>query len=165
MHNAPSVSYPVGRSRFALGILLAAWLAGFVGILLWLAQSQQHRPQAVLAFVLALGSGVWAAASWLRSASGRLVWTGSAWTWCCGSEDADGGVDVEVSPEVILDVQHSLLLRLQPEPGDRSSARVVWAWLDRGPHLSRWHDLRRAVYSRAKPDALPGTAGPRAAKQ
>jgi hypothetical protein len=164
MHNAPSVSYPVGRSRFALGILLAAWSSGLAGIALWLAQSQQSRAQAVLACVLALAAGLWAGASWLRSPIGRLVWSGSGWTWCSGSDGIDACIEVEVSPEVILDVQRCLLMRLQPEPGDRRPTKVIWGWLDRGSDAPRWNDLRRAVYSRAKPDALRGTPGPRAAK-
>ena len=35
MHNAPSVVYPLGRSRFQGGVLAALWLAGVLVTLLW----------------------------------------------------------------------------------------------------------------------------------
>ena len=35
MHGAPSVSFPVGRSRFAGFALLAVWGAGAAGVAAW----------------------------------------------------------------------------------------------------------------------------------
>jgi len=58
---------------------------------------------------------------------------------------------------VALDVQFSLLLYLA-----EANAARRWVWLDRSDMPERWQDLRRAVYSRAGSDALPGAEPPAA---
>ncbi len=42
MHNAPSVSYPAGRSHFAAALLLGIWLLGCVAAAFW----HLHTPEA-----------------------------------------------------------------------------------------------------------------------
>lgn len=135
MHSAPSVSYPVGRSRFALLVAAVAWLAGAAGIVAW----RLHVPAslleslAVVAVVVAGGAIAWRA--WARSPIGTLSWDGSAWTWSAGAAETG-------SVQAVLDIQRVMLLRWE-------AGRVTrWLWLERAMQPSRWDDVRRAVYSR-----------------
>ena len=143
MHNAPSVSYPAGRSRFAAALLAAVWLAGCAAAALWLRQAPfAWRPLAMCAALCAAGG--FAAWQWWRSPAGVLAWDGQAWRW--SAHPGEGSVTVA------LDLQRMMLLRWSA-PG---AAR--WLWLSRARGAQRWDDLRRAVYSRARPQA------PRSAK-
>jgi toxin CptA len=56
-----------------------------------------------------------------------------------------------------LDLQRLLLLRWHGAAGG-----VQWLWAERARHPDRWDALRRAVYSRATPDALQGAKPPAA---
>ena len=148
MHNAPSVSYPVGRPRFA-GLLAAClWLAGAAVALLWLHQADATGwRQAVMAAAL-LAIGGWALLSWLRSPQGELQWDGAAWTGLPGLGAGAAGLDVA------LDLQRVLLVRF------RASRSAHWLWLERSRCPPRWLELRRAVYSRARPPGLPPSRPP-----
>jgi toxin CptA len=148
MHNAPSVSYPAGRSRFAAVLLLAVWLLGCAAAGLWRLQSQDGRRPALMAVALA-AAGVLAAWRWWRTAPGTLQWDGEAWSWSVRA-GATGSV------EVALDLQRSLLVLW------RGAGASHWIWLDRTACAERWDELRRAVYSRARPSALPGAQRPAA---
>jgi toxin CptA len=146
MHNAPSVSYPVGRPRLA-GLLAAGlWLVGASATALWLQQVDAPGwRQGVAATALAV-IGAWALRCWLRSPSGELRWDGAGWT---GPAGAAGGALV-----VALDLQRMLLVRWQAPASPR------WLWLERSRCPQRWLDLRRAVYSRARPQALSAARPP-----
>ena len=139
MHNAPAVSYPVGRSSFALAAMTVAWLAGAAGIALWSLQSQVRSAAAIAAVGVLLAAGLVALRTWLRSPRGTLSWDGLGWTWTT-TADAQAG-----QPEVALDTQRVLLLRWD------GARRPEWLWLERAAQPARWNDLRRAVYSRASP--------------
>jgi hypothetical protein len=146
MHNAPSVTYPVERPRFA-GLLAAGlWLAGGATTLAWLHASQfaGWRHAAAVAALVVTGSG--ALLAWWRSPQGQLQWDGTAWTGPAGT-----GID---AVEVTLDLQRVLLVRA------RTGRAAHWLWLERGRCPHRWLDLRRAVYSRARPPALPPARPP-----
>jgi toxin CptA len=56
--------------------------------------------------------------------------------------------------EVSLDLQRSMLVRWAGSGGSR------WFWLERASRAERWEDLRRAVYSRAAPQAPPDAKRP-----
>ena len=142
MHSAPSVSYPVGRSRFAAGLLLAAWLLGTAAVALWLNEVRAPGWQRGASVLLVLAAGLGAASSWWRTPAGALSWDGENWCWPAAGQGGAGAVTVG------LDLQHWLLLRWT----DGSAPR--WLWLERARHAERWDDLRRAVYSRARPQAL-----------
>jgi toxin CptA len=148
MHNAPSVSYPVGRPLSAglLGAVL--WSAGVAVTLFWAHQADQPGwRQAAAGLMLAVFGG-WTLLAWLRSPRGDLHWDGSGWTTpLC---NAAGAI------EVTLDLQRLLLVRWS---GPGSSQ---WLWLERRRYPQRWMDLRRAVYSRARPQALPPARPPAA---
>jgi hypothetical protein len=147
MHSAPSVSYPVGRSRFAAVLLLLAWLLGGIATALWWLQSQSPGWRLGAASLVLAVAGACAAWNWWHSVSGVLAWDGQAWSW--------GGRQSGVL-EVCLDLQHCLLLRW------RSGSASEWFWLERAGSTGRWDDLRRAVYSRARPEALPEPRAPAA---
>ena len=148
MHNAPSVSYPVGRCRFeALALLGFGGLAvAIVGMwsLLYPLTWQQCAAWLVLCACLVL-----ALLAWRRQVSGVLRWDGGAWTWMAGMASAAAQLDV------VLDLQSLLLVRSTPQNR--------WFWLEAHRAPSRWLDLRRAVYSRAIDDALQQPGGRSAA--
>ncbi len=150
MHNAPSVTYPVGRSRWMDGLLAGLWLSGAAAVAAWCLQAGGVGWRQALGLAAVLWAGV--AALWVRReahglAGGELRWDGQAWLWTAraGAEAAAPG-----SLTVHLDLQHGLLLRWQAPGAGRQ-----WLWLSRSAHPARWDDLRRAVYSRASTDAPP----------
>jgi toxin CptA len=149
MHNAPSVSYPAGRSRFAASLLLGLWLLGCAAALLWHSQSPDSRRLGAMLLVLA-AAGLFAASHWWRTPDGTLTWDGERWSWSVQPEAA--AVEVEVA----LDLQRALLLHW------KASGAPRWIWLERASRTERWDDLRRAVYSRARPTALQQAQRPAA---
>src|SRR5512134_2741835 len=105
MHGAPSVSYPVGRSRFAAGLLLAFWLSGAACVVLWSAQVRAPGWQLVASMLLVLAVGLCAARDWWQAPRGDLSWDGDSWNWSTAGQGTAGSVEVSV------DLQHWLLLR------------------------------------------------------
>lgn len=150
MHDAPSVSYPVGRSRWAGACAAALWLCGLAGSLLWAAQAQVAFWRLALAWAAVAVAGLVALLAWWRAPRGVLAWDGSAWTWT-----PDGGHGLPGEVRVALDAQHLVLVRF------RAAGGGAWFWLERGGG-ERWDELRRAVYSRAEPAALPDAEPPAA---
>jgi hypothetical protein len=146
LHNAPSVLYPLGRSRFLGGLLLAGWLIA-AGVTLWwwhASAPADWRPMLGCAAVLV---AAWVMTTgWWRSPVGRLQWDGQRWRW--ESLVYRSGTALE-PPAVVLDVQFALLLRL-----DNQAGAVWWLWAERSASPARWLDLRRAVYARHRPATL-----------
>jgi toxin CptA len=136
MHSAPAVTYPVGRSRFALAFLAFAWLAGGTGIALWRMKTAPTSMPMFIATAAILIPGAMALRGWLRSPQGMLAWNGEGWTWAANGQGEPG------TPDAVLDLQSIVLLRWNC--GNKSQ----WLWLERALLPSRWDDLRRAVYSR-----------------
>jgi toxin CptA len=147
MHGAPSVSYPVGRSRFAGAFIAAAWLFAAAGLALWASQVNPSTARMAGAGCVLVAAGAIGLRGWMRSPGGQLAWDGEGWRWLDAAR-AEGG-----EPFATLDLQRVLLLRWQPQGG---SGR--WLWAERASQPSSWDDLRRAVYSRAR----PGGGAPRA---
>jgi toxin CptA len=143
MHNAPSVIYPVGRSRFAAAVLSILWLLGALATALgWLqAPAAAWRWGGAGALLAVLG--LLAARSWWRQPSGLLAWDGEGWSW-----SVMGGQESGV-PEVCLDLQQRILVRWV------GGGTTRWLWLERAVRPAHWDDLRRAVYSRARSAVLP----------
>jgi hypothetical protein len=139
MHSAPAVTYPVGRSPLAGALLLLIWLAAAGAIGMWWAEASGWRVAA--AALLWLGSGLWAGRQWWRSSTGALTWDGEGWIWATSEGGESGRL------EVSLDFQRCMLLRWAGKGARR------WFWLERASRTQRWDDLRRAVYSRAAPEA------------
>jgi toxin CptA len=138
MHAAPSVNYPVGRSAFAGWGLTVLGACGLAAAFAWTVQSAAFGWRQALVFVAVTACGALALRSWLASPVGVLRWNEVEWEWQQGLEVSTG------RPEIILDLQASLLLRWTPEGG---GAR--WFWLESKSDTSHWDALRRAVYSRA----------------
>jgi toxin CptA len=144
MHNAPSVSYPVGRCRFAAAAAGVLWSLGALVLAGWMAQARIPGWQLAAAWLAWGAAGSAAARSWWCSPRGTFEWTGDAWIL----EGADHG-----PPSVALDLQHCMLLRL-----DRQ--RTLWLWLERRTRPQHWDALRRAVYSPASTAAPHGAKPP-----
>jgi len=151
MHSAPSVTYPVGRSPFAGTVLLLIWLVGAVTVVLWWSLVMEGSWRHVLAVLAVCTCAAFAARQWWLTPEGVLSWDGETWTW-----EAPGGSQAG-SPEVAVDLQRWMLLRWA------ANNAVRWLWLERSRCGERWDDVRRAVYSRARPEA-PRGAQPSAAK-
>jgi toxin CptA len=147
MHNAPSVSYPVGRCRFAGVLAGVLWCLGGGAVGAWAWRSAaEGQPVGVVAAVW-LTCGLLAARAWWAAPSGLLAWDGAGWNW------AGEGLDA-AQPQIALDLQRWLLLRL------RGGNVPGWLWLERGRDPQHWDALRRAVYSRARTAAPQGAQPP-----
>ena len=138
-HNAPPVVYPLGRSPFLGGMLLALWLAGLVSVLFWWNAMRQPDWRILLASVTVLLAGLAARISWDNLLGGQLAWDGDAWRW--ESTGYQTGAD-EDSLSVVADFQQRLLLRLESQAG-----ASLWFWVEQNAMPERWLDFRRAVYS------------------
>ncbi|MEO9042656.1 MAG: hypothetical protein ABI292_09255 [Rhodoferax sp.] len=141
MHSAPSVSYPVGRSRVWGRTLALVWLAGALLTMVWCIQVDSLGWRQWLALVCVLATAGAAVAGWRTSPAGALHWDGAGWEWRghgAGPEQVAGLLAVH------LDLQQCLLVRMRCEGGEWR-----WLWLEQCRAPERWGDLRRAVYSRA----------------
>ncbi|MDI1268435.1 MAG: hypothetical protein PSV40_04950 [Polaromonas sp.] len=154
MHNAPPVTYPLGRSHFQGVAVLGLWLAGAGVLALWwrAAPAADWRLWTALAAVLA--AGVAAGWAWLHSPVGQLRWDGKDWRW--ESQGYQSGTPVR-DLTVALDLQRTMLLRLENQ-----DHATLWLWAGHSTQPERWLDLRRAVYSqhRPSPDLVPWDASP-----
>ncbi|WP_019654119.1 hypothetical protein [Variovorax atrisoli] len=141
MHGAPSVTYPVGRSRGATRILVVLWALGALcaGASCYLFDSAGWRHVLLVASVLF--AGVAAGFGLRQEGVGVLHFDGLCWSLTGGP--ASRGVHA-ARASVALDFQSLMLLCLS-EPG---RARR-WIWIEHRAMPERWRDLRRAVYSRA----------------
>jgi toxin CptA len=138
-HNAPSVVYPLERSRLQGLILLGLWVLGLLVIVLWAGSSHMFGWQQALGIALLAGAGMTAASGWRNCAVGQLAWDGQSWRWESQGYQA-GAVDHVVS--VALDGQAVMLLCVENPARTR-----LWLWAERRVCPERWLDLRRAVYS------------------
>jgi len=171
-HHAPSVSYPVGRSRF-LGVCLALWGVGVAVASVQLTALTGKSVQTV--------DGLWAAAGcmvlislllwrqWWITPVGWLTWdpptadelldgtpTGdvaSGWWW---SPDSECSTHLPIgAPVVVLDLGSHMALSVpcvQPSSRGRlwfvpnmTCGHPVWIWVDARMHADRWLPLRRAL--------------------
>ena len=136
MYNAPAVTYPVGRSHFQAGLTLAVGLMGAAAQGAWWALSDTHGPVHGLGWLLWLVFCGWALWRVVHTPQAQLVWDGQA--WCLQA----GVTSLAVTPQVILDVQHSLLLCLRPAVG-----LPLWVWPAQQAQPARWLALRRALFN------------------
>ncbi len=150
MHNAPSVVYPLGRSRFQGRVLVALWFAGLAVTLLWAVSAPRLDWRLGVAVLALLTAAAAAWSGWRHAPSGQVRWDGQVWHW--ESPGYRSGTPV-LALSVVLDFQRVLLLRLENQ-----DHATLWLWAHRAAMPERWMDLRRAVYSRRK--ASPAAAPP-----
>jgi hypothetical protein len=154
MQNAPSVSYPVGRSSLeALALLALSTVGGGAIVWAWWVDRLTVSAPSFWAPWL-LGLGVWmawtiaAAGHWWRQPAGALKWDAQAapdrldgqpgvWFWLPQLGDLK---PVAVQPEQVFDWQGWVLLRLR-----RSKRAAMWVWLERRGDPTHWDDVRRAL--------------------
>jgi toxin CptA len=141
MHNAPSVSYPVGRCAFQRQLYLFLLLATLAVLSAWALNQGVTRVWCAAA-LLAMVGGVLGAFSLRFFAT--LSWSGQRW---CLHDQSGKKPDELGEVEVILDTQKTLLLRWQPT-SDKLPTSFVWLWLGAELSSSRWQELRCAVYQR-----------------
>lgn len=140
MHDAPAVTYPVGRSSFQGLLILSIWLLGAMAVAAWL-YTAPSAGRAVLAMGLSLATGCLALVAWWDTPQGALQWQSGEWLLDRGGHARVG------QPDVVMDLQGQLLLIWQPDQGT-----PAWLWLERGRQPAQWDDLRRAVHARARRD-------------
>src|SRR5438045_749838 len=99
MHDAPSVTYPVGRCRFPLLAAGVLWLAGIVVSAAWLIQSRHPAWVAFAACALLLIGGASACIEWMSSPEGQLTWDRQSWRWL--KKARAGAEPIEVAPELV----------------------------------------------------------------
>lgn len=148
----PSLEFPVRPSVRATGLTLALWACACALQVAWTLQVDDQGP---LWGWLALGlASLVLFLQWLRPVRGRIVWDG-AWHW--QSKAYPLGTELGW-PEVVLDFQQLMLLRLRNADG---ASWVVW--VDAAAQRASWLDLRRALFSHSRP--LAGvTDGPPASR-
>ena len=122
MHNAPSVSYPVGRCAFARYL----WAGGLCyGLSVELGRRQLARQR------------------------GALRWQQGLCHWHAEPEPVIANESVRALPGIgqvnpVLDLQNILLLRWQPL-SYVGQPDVRWFWLDRRSCPDDWLAVRRAL--------------------
>ena len=136
MHNAPSVSFPVGRSRFQ------GWLLGLISLIavladwLWCLQADSIGWRQGLFLLILLVTLVDSVLVWQRTPTGSLRWDGQVWSWNSVNAPVSGVLAVH------LDLQFCLVLSLRQVNGVR-----IWLWIERRGDATRWDALRRAVFA------------------
>jgi len=130
-----------------LGALLAALvLAGALVLLAWVALGSRAAVLSIgVAFCLWAAALLGAVHFWWHQPCGSLQFDGEAWS-LYRALPAGRALALSASPEVLLDLQGYLWVRILPV-----GHSPLWLWLERSSQPERWMDLRRAVYSRARP--------------
>ncbi|HEY9207430.1 MAG TPA: hypothetical protein VIP31_00045 [Acidovorax sp.] len=146
--SAPPVRYPVGQDSVLLWGLLTLLGAGGAVLVFWLLQgagdSITRLSVAVLVWLVA-ASALWHV--WRYRIHGLLQWDGLHWRLET-EQLGKPAHSLEGTLWVRLDLQSHLWVCLDGQDG-----RHTWLWLERQGAPERWGDLRRAVYSRPKPEA------------
>lgn len=161
MRNAPSVSYPVGRSFLRTlihGLTLALmWLV--CGAWAMLARTDEGDLGIVLlSCLLVTVVLVWAL---LRPTRGRLRWDGQDWFWSDAGRAA--AEDIRGQLKVRLDWQGGMLLEFMPQQAEAASTalgqdaapergaalpwRSRWLWVEQVQAPIYWNALRRAAWA------------------
>ncbi|MDD2810947.1 hypothetical protein [Rhodoferax sp.] len=141
MHNAPTVTYPVGRSSFqawSLGLLmglevltLVAWGASVDTLRWW--HGVVWAGLVITALVLLR--------SWWRTPASQLAWDGTAWHLTAAHNAW------AVQPQLIFDLQTVMLVQLSGS----CPAWGRWLWLERAFAPNFWLALRRALHNPRQP--------------
>lgn len=149
--SAPVVTYPIIRSLWLAGCLLAVTAAGG-GVLWawWLAGAPTGYAAVAMAAAVWLLCATLAARFWWQSPQGTLHWDGYHWDWTSSAGTTYG----PGSAHIYLDWQHSLWVRWQAD----NCSQLYWLWLEQRHAPAQWADLRRALH--APPAPLPPISTP-----
>ncbi len=147
MHNAPAVVYPVGRSHFQAQLMAGLLACDGLALARWGASVDAVGWPHMLAGAFTALVAAAMLRAWWQTPQGQLIWDGSVWTLALQASAT------QVQPELVLDFQAALLLRLRGP--DKPQLR--WVWLERSSHATRWLALRRAVHD---PAGFKVQAGP-----
>lgn len=154
MHNAPSVSFPVGRCSFYGWVLFSLGVSGLVAFaglhaMAYLGSATPLTVTQTASGLLICVCWAWVAAwHWRQSAQGRLHWdamaaplsrVGPAGMWRWQSAGRVRSADL-VRVDNVLDLQSRCLLRIERPEGGKH-----WLWVERAQNPDRWDDLRRAL--------------------
>ena len=142
MRGAPSVSFPVGRSRFVGVLALLFWGCGMALVVRAIVQAPAFGWREAVLLTVASSVGAIALSAWLRSPRGVLLRDDDGWLWTAAAAAAGQGDGRRGTPMVALDLQQRLLVRFMD---DADGAR--WLWLDRASAVERWHELRCAIHA------------------
>jgi toxin CptA len=142
MHNAPPVTCRVGRSSFWLVLNATLWFVGAGVLGVWVTVSRLPLHGLPLLGLLMVLTAWMAWRSWRNMPEGVLSWHGDAWTWLPTGELSAVSLNTLA---MHWDGQHAMVLKLQP-----TERPAFWLCVTRRGNPSKWHDVRRAVYSRAK---------------
>jgi hypothetical protein len=142
MHNAPAVSYPVGRSRFQAKLFSVVSLLGMLTCTAWFNQAQSPDWRQWLMLFGTVVAVMATYLQWRKTVTGQLAWEGTNWSW------TESEAVVPVQLVLILDVQQTMLLMLRGARG----ARGFWIWVERDASPTRWLALRRAVHQHPRAD-------------
>lgn len=136
MHNAPAVSYPVGRSHFQAVLYSGLLLLAVAGLVLWCLQADRLGWRQIVAGVAWLICVTWALREPMRRIEGSLHWDGQNWSW----ESRDAVLAGTLVAR--LDWQARVLVEFRS-----FEAKPLWFWLERATQPQRWDDLRRALWT------------------
>ncbi|WP_157538908.1 hypothetical protein [Hydrogenophaga flava] len=151
MRNAPSVTYPAGRSSFCARLMCGAGLLGLLAVLMgFIYGSWRTAVFCGVVWCVWLLLAMW---TWRRMPRGKLAWQsdrvrsevplGSSGVWFWASEAYQEGVELN-RVERVYDLQRAMLLRLHNPDG-----ACTWIWVERLAEPTRWLDLRRALLAHA----------------
>lgn len=156
--NAPPVKYPFGRSSVLGSLIFLVVFLGAGGIAAWAFQGARAGTEwpVWVAMGLWLVAAVGALHFWHDQPAGVIHWNGQSWevTQPVGP-GKEHTLALSRPPAAFLDMQSHLWLQVSP-----AGHRGLWLWLARSTQPERWLDLRRAVYSRAKPGVAPDAIAP-----
>lgn len=142
---APSVRFPVRRSRAVGGVLAAVALLGSAALLAWWLLGTDPGGASAVAGAAALLAAVAGAWHWWRGQfCGELHWDGQQWR-LDSLLPVRSPMPLQGAPEVQWDLQSHLWVCVHAAAGRPR----IWLWLESRQQPERWPDLRRAVYSRA----------------
>lgn len=144
MHNAPAVTYPVGRWSLRPLCLFALAAGGLVVLAFWWQQSVPSAVPAIWLFMTWLAGLVATVRASRQDDSGALTWSGAKWTWSSRAGASNGTLTV------LVDVQATVVVIFRSDDD-----RVLWFWLRRSVDPSVWPALRRALVSTSGRGVLP----------
>ena len=133
MHKPPAVSYPVGRSRWQL-ILILSFLTLASLAMLALVQGIESASLQVFLLVVVVSIAAISLTSWRFSEIGILQWTGRSWHF---SRWPDG---IALNLGWVLDMQFFMLVNVTTRDGKRA-----WLWIESRQSVPKWLAVRRAV--------------------